>query len=272
VTVSLEGRVVAVTSAGHGLGRVHALQLAALGASVVVNDVDAEQAEATAREIGKRAAACVSRVDTARGSFGRIDGLVNNAGFLRDAAFGKMTDDEWCAVIDVHLNGAWHCTRAAWPHLREQGFGHIVLTTSHAALFGNHGQASYAAAKMGLVGLANVLAIEGRRHDIGVNAVAPLAATRLAAGTRGRVEALEHLDPAAVAALVAWLCSPACTDTGTVVAAAGGRFQRYALCEGPLVDLDTGVTVDDVAAAWPSITDVTDPALLTPSSFGALLG
>ena len=255
---------------------------------MVVNDAgtgpdgvgaDTEPAAAVVAEIeaaGGRAVACVTRVDTAEGgsavvdaalgSFGRIDGLVNNAGILRDVTFAKMTEEQWNAVLRVHLDGAWYPTKAAWPHFHAQGFGRIVLTTSHAGLFGNFGQANYSTAKNGLVGFAHTLATEGKRDDIGVNVVAPLAASRLGAGV-DKLKDLAGLDPSPVAALVTYLCSRDCNDTDLLIGSAGGNFQRYVLAEGPLVQLGSSADVDDVAKAWSEITDASDISRPTAASF-----
>ena len=192
MTIDLKGRVAIVTGAGVGLGRSHALALAAHGAVVVVNDMTAESAETVAHEIikaGGQACTCVCSVtdrqaveamvaDTVA-RWGSIDILVNNAGILRDRTFAKMDLDDFQLVVDVHLMGSVNVTKAAWSHMRDQAYGRIVFTTSSSGLYGNFGQANYSAAKMALVGLMQTLALEGERHGIRVNCLAPSAATQM---------------------------------------------------------------------------------------------
>ncbi len=201
MTIRFDGRVAIVTGAGGGLGRQHALALAARGASVVVNDLGGTldgngaaptAANAVAEEIraaGGKAiangasvtdfAAVQAMVAAAMKEWGRVDILVNNAGILRDKSFAKMEIDDFRAVVDVHLMGAVHCTKAVWETMRAQNYGRIVMTTSSSGLFGNFGQSNYGAAKMALVGLMQTLSIEGAKNDIRVNCLAPTAATRM---------------------------------------------------------------------------------------------
>jgi NAD(P)-dependent dehydrogenase (short-subunit alcohol dehydrogenase family) len=270
--IELAGRVAIVTGAGGGLGRSHALALAERGAKVVVNDLaagDGPSAAAVVEEIaaagGEAVAneASVADRDGAAGmvaqaldAFGRIDVVVNNAGILRDRSFAKMTEQEVRDVLEVHLLGAFHLTMAAWPHLKEQGYGRVVNTTSPAGLFGNFGQANYAAAKMGLVGLTRTLAIEGRKAGIHVNVIAPLAASRMTE-TILPPEALAKLDPAQVSPLVVYLASEACEHTGGIFTAGGGYVGRVAVVQATGVVLDQ-VTPEALADRWSEVTDVTE--------------
>ncbi len=269
--LDLDGRVAVVTGAGGGLGRSHALLLAERGARVVVNDLggavdgsgsgsaaaDAVVAEIT--EAGGQAVASADGVHTWEGgqaivataleAFGRIDVVVNNAGILRDVSFGKLGPEHLAPVLDVHLAGAFHVTRAAWPHLRAQGFGRIVCTTSGSGLYGNFGQSNYAAAKMGLVGLTRTLAIEGRRDGIHANAIAPIASSRMTEDVMPAA-VLERLRPEHVSPLVAFLCAPACDETGSVFSVGGGYVARVAVVEGEGVAFDDVPTVEQVAARF----------------------
>jgi NAD(P)-dependent dehydrogenase (short-subunit alcohol dehydrogenase family) len=273
----VQDRVIVVTGAGGGLGREYALLLARAGARVVVNDLGgtrdgtgagtamADQVVAEIRDAGGTAVANYDSVATAEGAasivqtaldeFGRVDGLVNNAGILRDVAFHKITDDQWDAVLQVHLHGAYHVTHAAWPHLREQGHGRIVMATSTSGLYGNFGQSNYGAAKLGMVGLMNTLAIEGRKYGITVNAVAPMAATRMTEDI-APPEMLAKLPAAAVAPIVGHLLTDECTESGTVLVVGGGQVQRVQLFANKGVVFGDLPSLDDVAARWSEITDM----------------
>ncbi len=269
----VEGRSVVVTGAGGGLGRSHALLLAQNGAKVVVNDLgttldgsgdQTDAAQLVVDEIvgaGGEAVASRDDVATADGgaavvqraldSFGRIDGVVNNAGILRDRTFHKMSGEEWDAVLKVHLYGAFNVTRAAMPHFREQEFGRIVVTTSVTGLYGNFGQANYGAAKLGLVGLVNTLALEGRKRNILANAVSPLARTRMSVDILG-----EEFGPAYASALVAYLMSVECTTSGEILHAAGGRYTRVRYAESRGVEFDGAPSVDALAGRWEELMDM----------------
>lgn len=245
----LTGRVAVVTGAGGGLGRSHARMLAQQGAAVVVNDVgrtaDGESAAATVvaeiRAAGGQAVANTDTVDTPEGGeavvaaavteFGRVDIVVNNAGILRDRSFAKLTVPELRQVLDVHLAGTFHVTMAAWSHFRQQEFGRVVNTTSPAGLLGNFGQANYAAAKLGVVGLTLTLAVEGERYGITANAISPIAATRMTESVMSP-ETREKMAPGLVSPVVAYLSSPACITTGGIFTVGGGFVGRVGIVQG----------------------------------------
>ncbi len=250
-TVRFDGQVAVVTGAGGGLGRVYALELARRGARVVVNDLGggrdgtgeatrapAERVVEEIRALGGEAVANGDSVAAAEGgeaivaaalkAFGRLDVLINNAGILRDKSFAKMSPGEWRAVLDVHLDGACHVTRPAFAVMKEQGYGRILMTTSGSGLYGNFGQANYSAAKLGLVGLMNTLKIEGLRHDIKVNAVAQVAASRLTEDVMPG-DLFGRMAPEAVAPLVLFLCSRDCPVSGRVYNVGAGFANRAAV-------------------------------------------
>jgi NAD(P)-dependent dehydrogenase (short-subunit alcohol dehydrogenase family) len=273
----VQDRVVIVTGAGGGLGRDYARTLAAEGASVVVNDLGgardgtgaghnmADHVVSEIREAGGRAVANYDSVATEEGAegiiktaldeFGAVHGVVSNAGILRDGTFHKMTSENWDAVLKVHLYGGYNVVRAAWPHFREQSYGRVVVATSTSGLFGNFGQTNYGAAKLGLVGLINSLALEGAKYNIHANAIAPVAATRMTEDILPP-EVLEKLTPEFVAPVVAYLCTEESDDNGSVFVVGGGKVQRVALFQNPGANFDKPPTVADIAASWAEITDL----------------
>ena len=273
----VQDRVIVVTGAGGGLGREYALTLAKEGASVVVNDLGgardgtgsgsamADKVVAEIKDAGGRAVANYDSVAEAAGAenivktaldeFGAIHGVVSNAGILRDGTFHKMSFENWDAVLKVHLYGGYNVIRAAWPHFREQSFGRVVVATSTSGLFGNFGQANYSAAKLGLVGLINTLAQEGAKYNIKANAVAPIAATRMTQDILPP-EVFEKLTPEYVAPVVAYLCSEEVPDTASVFIIGGGKVQRAALFQNDGVTFSGVPSVDDVAAKWNEIDDL----------------
>jgi len=275
MSASLSGRVAIVTGAGAGggLGREHALYLARNGARVVINDLAREPAEAVAAEItsagGSASAFAASVTDEAAvaemvrrtlADWGRVDILVNNAGILRDKSFAKMSLDDFRLVLNVHLMGAVICTKAVWEPMREQRFGRIVMTTSSSGLYGNFGQANYSAAKMGLVGLMQTLAIEGEKYGIRVNCLAPSAATQMTHDILPEAS-LKALDPALVSpALLALVSENA--PTRAIVCAGAGHFARayVTLTQGCNVP-PGGDAGEQVIGKWQEISDRTDELL-----------
>jgi NAD(P)-dependent dehydrogenase (short-subunit alcohol dehydrogenase family) len=275
-TLNFDDRVAIVTGAGGGLGRCHALELARRGARVVVNDLGAavdgtgqstSAAQAVVDEItaaGGTAVANTDSVSTPEGgraivaaateAFGRVDVLVNNAGILRDAAFKNMTSEQIDAVLHVHLHGSFHVTSAVWPVMREQNYGRIVMTTSGSGLFGQFGQANYGAAKMGLVGLMNVLAIEGQRNGILVNALSPIALTRMTEGTMGDVVA--DLAPEKVTPVVIYLAHEVCDRTAHIYRVGGSKISRVFIGLTQGID-DPDFTPEAMAAKIDKIDDAT---------------
>jgi NAD(P)-dependent dehydrogenase (short-subunit alcohol dehydrogenase family) len=225
-------------------------------ADQVVADIKAAGGRAVANyDSVADAAGAENIVTTALEEFGAIHGVVSNAGILRDGTFHKMTAESWDSVLKVHLYGGYNVIRAAWPHFREQSYGRIVVATSTSGLFGNFGQANYSAAKLGLVGLINTLAQEGAKYNIKSNAVAPIAATRMTEDIMPP-EILEKLTPEYVAPVVAYLCTEEVPDNASVFIVGGGKVQRTALFQNEGVTFDEVPSVDDVAAQWSTIDDM----------------
>ncbi|MBA4423225.1 MAG: short-chain dehydrogenase [Syntrophus sp. (in: bacteria)] len=276
--IRFDGKVAIVTGAGGGLGRVYALEFAKRGAKVVVNDLGgardgsgkgskspAQKVVEEIKALGGEAVANYDTVATPQGgekivkaaldAFGTVDILINNAGILRDKSLLKMEPDTWQAVLDVHLNGAYHVTKPAFAVMKEKGYGRIVMTTSAAGLYGNFGQTNYSSAKMGLVGLMNTLKLEGAKYDIKVNTVAPIAASRLMADIIP-AEVLEKMRPEFVAPLVLFLSSEKCPVTGRIYNAGVGYYGRAAMMTSPGTVIGDGKkvpTLEEVAAAWEKI-------------------
>ncbi len=264
--IDLTNRVAIVTGAGGGLGRAHALLLAQRGARIVVNDLG-DGAESVAQEInaaGGRARSAQGSVADAAfvqqygrytlDSWGRVDILVNNAGLLRDKSFAKMNLDDFRLVIEVHLMGATHCTKAVWEAMRTQRYGRIVMTTSSSGLYGNFGQSNYAAAKMGLVGLMQTLALEGSKHDIRVNCIAPTAATRMLEGILP-AEQLALLRPELISHAVLALVSEHAPTRAIVCAGAGGyEIANITLTQGIHLS-EASLSAESLLARWGEIAD-----------------
>lgn len=276
MSIDFKGRVAIVTGAGGGLGRQHALALAARGARVLVNDlggaVDGAGGSVTAaqavvdeiRAAGGEAlangasvtdfAAVEAMVQQAVDAWGRVDILVNNAGILRDKSFAKMELADFRLVMDVHVMGAVHCTKAVWPHMNAQKYGRVVMTTSSSGLYGNFGQSNYGAAKMALVGLMQTLSIEGAKNGIRVNCLAPTAATRMTEGLMPE-DVLRALRPEAVVPAMLVLASEDAPNR-TVLCAGAGTFEaaHITLTQGVHLGVDTG-TPERLAARLAEVTD-----------------
>ncbi len=276
MTIDFKGRVAIVTGAGGGLGRAHALALAARGAKVLVNDLggardgsggSASAAEAVVAEIraaGGEAlangasvtdfAAVQAMVQQAVDAWGRVDILVNNAGILRDKTFAKMELADFELVVNVHLMGAVHCSKAVWPIMNAQKYGRILMTTSSTGLYGNFGQTNYGAAKMALVGLMQTLALEGAKNDIRVNCLAPTAATRMTEGLMPEAQ-LAALKPEAVVPAMLVLVSQE-APTRTILCAGAGTFEaaHITLTQGVWLGTDA-LTPERLAQRLAEVTD-----------------
>lgn len=280
-----DGRVAIITGAGGGLGRAHAIELARRGSRVLVNDlggtVEGRGSSSSAAQrvvdeiiaLGGVAEPNYESVASPEGGeaivnaaldlFGRVDVLVNNAGILRDKAFHKMEASDVDQVIDVHLRGAFFVTLPAFRVMRLQRYGRIINTSSASGLFGNFGQANYGAAKAGLAGLTRVLAIEGAQHGIQVNAIAPIAQTRMTSGLLG--DLATKVSPEAVSPLVAYLAHEECSANGNFYSVAGGRIARVFVAETTGVFVHE-VTAENIRAQWSFIQEIDFDRVQIPTS------
>jgi len=280
MAIRFDGQVALVTGAGGGLGRAYALDLAGRGAKVVVNDLggdphgqgaDAAPARKVCDEITAAGGEAVPNFDsvssydggfnmvkTAIDTWGRLDIVVANAGILRDLAFHNMSEDDWDKVFAVHIKGSFTVLRAAWPVFRQQAYGRVVLTSSSSGIWGNFGQANYGSAKTAMIGLMNVLKQEGAKYNVTVNTIAPVAGTRLTATVMPQ-EAVDRLKPDYVVPAVTYLVSKECTDSGMIIEAGAGNFNRAALVKNK--GLQPGLAeikdAEWVQSNWAAITDLT---------------
>ncbi len=288
-----DGRVAVVTGAGNGVGRSHALLLASRGAKVVVNDLGGSRhgegkssaaADSVVAEIKAAGGEAVANYDSvedggkivqnALDTFGGVDIVVNNAGILRDVSFHKMTVQDWDLVYRVHLNGTFRVTHAAWPHMREKGYGRVVMTASASGIYGNFGQANYSAAKLGIYGFANSLTIEGRTKNLHVNTIAPVAGSRMTE-TMMPKEVVEIIKSEYVSPLVAYLCHESCQETGGLFEVGGGWVTklRWERTKGHGFNPKLPFTPEDIAGKWDRIVDFTnaDHPVTTEDSVQAVL-
>ncbi|XDV49710.1 hypothetical protein PO909_018910 [Leuciscus waleckii] len=279
VPLTFDGRVVLVTGAGGGLGREYALAFGQRGAAVIVNDLGGDikgggrssaAADRVVEEIRANGGKAVANYDsvedgekliqTALDAFGRIDIVVNNAGILRDRSFARTSDVDWDLIHRVHLRGSFLVTRAAWNHMKNQKFGRIIMTSSAAGIYGNFGQANYSAAKLGLLGLSNTLAIEGQKYNIHCNTVAPTAGSRLTE-TVMPPDLLESLKAEYVAPLVLWLSHESCRENGGLFEVGAGWIGklRWERTQGRTVRQKNKImTPEAVRDSWNEICDFTD--------------
>uniref|UniRef100_A0A0K8V466 Peroxisomal multifunctional enzyme type 2 n=1 Tax=Bactrocera latifrons TaxID=174628 RepID=A0A0K8V466_BACLA len=280
-----DGRVAVVTGAGSGLGREYALLFGSRGAKVVVNDLGGSfhgdgaskrAADIVVEEIRAQGGTAVADynsvvdgskvIETAINNFGRVDVLVNNAGILRDRSIAKTSDQDWDLVNAVHLKGSFKCTQAAWPYMRKQNYGRIIMTSSNSGIYGNFGQANYSAAKMGLVGLANTVAIEGQKNNIHCNVIIPTAASRMTEDVLPDI-LFNELKPHLIAPVVVYLCHESCKDNGSYIESAAGWATKLNIVRGKGCVLRTSIdqtntTPEYVKSVWAKITDMTDAKLL----------
>ncbi|CAH2296147.1 peroxisomal multifunctional enzyme type 2 isoform X1 [Pelobates cultripes] len=275
-TLRFDGRVVLVTGAGGGLGKAYALAFAERGALVVVNDLGGDfkgdgksssAADKVVEEIRAKGGKAVANYDsvedgeklvqTALDAFGRIDIVINNAGILRDRSFARISDVDWDIIHRVHLRGSFKVTRAAWNHMKNQKFGRIIMTSSAAGIYGNFGQANYSAAKLGLVGLSNTLALEGVKYNVLCNAIAPTAGSRLTQTVMPQ-EFVDALKPDFVAPLVLWLCHESCQENGSLFEVGAGWIGklRWERTLGAIVrQKNRPMTPEAVRDEWRKICD-----------------
>jgi NAD(P)-dependent dehydrogenase (short-subunit alcohol dehydrogenase family) len=279
MAISFKDKVVIVTGAGAGLGRAHALEFAKRGAKVVVNDLGgtvdgsgggSDAANKVVEEIKALGADAIANgasvsdrkgaesiVNDAVSKWGRVDVVINNAGILRDKSFAKMELDDFELVLKVHLLGSVYVTKAAWPHFVKQNYGRVVMTTSSSGLYGNFGQSNYGAAKLGLVGLMNTLKLEGQKFDIRVNTIAPVAGTRMTENLGIPEEVFKQLKPELISPAVLYLASDD-APTGTIIEAGAGYYAKAQMVESKGVKLGQNVSVDDFAANFEKIADMSE--------------
>jgi NAD(P)-dependent dehydrogenase (short-subunit alcohol dehydrogenase family) len=286
-------RVAVITGAGRGLGRAYALLLASKGAKVVVNDLgvnmqgeaaDAGPAQQVVKEIkaaGGEAIASTESVATPEGGqtiiqtafehYGRLDALIHNAGNVRYGSLSEISYEDFEAVLDVHLRGAFHVVRPAFPRMCKAGYGRIVLTSSIGGLYGNQSVVNYGAAKAGVIGLSNVAALEGAAHGVNCNVIVPAALTRLADGLD--TSAYPPMQPELVAPVVGWLVHESCAITGEILISAAGRVAKAFVAETPGVYRGAW-TIEQVAEQSGAIRDTRAPKIfpVVPSAFGDHLG
>ena len=273
-----DDRVAIVTGAGGGLGRAHALLLASRGAAVVVNDLGGSHtgegasntpAQKVVDEIKAAGGEAVANFDsvedgdkivqTALDTYKRVDIIINNAGILRDVSFHKMTDQDWDLIYRVHVLGSYKVTHAAWPHMREQQFGRVIMTASAAGIYGNFGQANYSMAKLGLYGFANTLAREGQSKNIHVNTIAPVAGSRMTETVLPK-DMVDALKPEYVSPLVAYLCHEDCPENGGLFEVGAGWIGklRWERTKGVSLPLNREITPEAIHQKWDQISDYTD--------------
>ena len=294
--IDFSGRVAIVTGAGAGLGRSYALELAKRGAKVVINDLGgtrdgAGSSDAAANKVvdeikalGGQAVPNYDNVATVAGganivktavdAFGKVDILINNAGILRDKTFNKMEEENWDAVMSVHLKGAYCVSRPAFEVMRANNYGRIIMTTSGAGLFGNFGQSNYASAKMGLIGLTNVLKLEGAKYNVKTNVIVPVAASRLTEDVLPP-EFFEKMKPDYITPAVLYMCSEECQDSGMIINATLGYYSRTAILTGPGAILSKDGKIpspEEVRDSWGTITSLENPKYFNqlPEMFGVL--
>ena len=287
--ISFDGKVVIVTGAGAGIGREYALEFGKRGASVVVNDLGVARdgsgsshsaADSVVEEIKKLGGKAVANYDsvstpeggasivkTAVDAFGKVDVLVNNAGFLRDKSFNKMTTEEWDAVVGVHLRGAFCVTQPAVAVMREHGYGRIIMTASTSGIFGNFGQTNYGAAKMALVGFMNVLKLETAKYNIHVNTIAPNAYSRMTEGLIPK-ELAPKLQAKFNVPMVVYLCSEECKENGSIFTMGAGWYAKTAVVCAPGVCIGDGsrdIPAEEIRENFAKITDLANAKPLNDS-------
>ncbi len=276
--VRFDDRVVVITGAGNGLGKTYALEMGRRGAKVVVNDLggsafgdgsDKAAADVVVDEIKDAGGTAVANYDsvtdgdkiiqTALDTYGKVDVVVNNAGILRDKTFHKMSDEDWDLIYDVHVRGAYKVSHAAWPHMREQNYGRLIFTASAAGIYGNFGQTNYSMAKLGLHGMSQTLALEGRNKNIFVNTIAPIAGSRLTETVMPK-ELVDALKPEFVMPLVLKLCDENSQETGGLYEVGAGWIGkvRWERTQGHAFSVSEGFTPEDVNDVWDEIVDFTD--------------